>query len=715
MARSGATPIAWKADMNTRHKALASLFVALAWPLSAHAVDFTLEQAAQGETLYQQHCAACHGTGLEGSGIAPPLAGTRFDITWRGKTADVLAFHVQRMPPAAANLNDTEYTNILAHTLAVNGFDAGRSALPTDRTELAELMIPALPDSTVDYTEPVERSATQNALLQKLSPVTQAMLENPPPEDWLLWGRSYAGQSYSPLARIDTNNVASMQPAWRKPLLHGSSMPMPLVHDGVMFLQTFPDTVLAMDATTGDVLWRYQREGLERSHKKMGLSLHEHRIYVATSDKQVLALDARSGEPVWEHRLSLGSDEERAKYQIRSAPLIAGDVVIQTTLAYRNVPEGSFIIGIDRKTGKERWRFNTIARPGQPGGHTWNGLPVEARNGGSVWHQGTYDPELNLVYYGIAPTYDTAPLLVPSKEEGVTNEAMYTNCTVALNPDNGELVWYFQHTQNDQWDMDWVFERTIAEVPDGHGGMVKAVMNVGKNVMLDALDAATGEYLFSVDSGLQNVIIGINPITGAKTIDPTKMPSPETSTDICPIPFGARSWPQTAFSPDTNLVYVPITESCFKMTETGKGGWLLTTGVKFDRTEQPALEDGMMGRLQAIDVANRKLAWHTDQVTPLSTGVLATAGGLVFSGDVNPSLKAFDAATGDLLWQIPLDDTPSSSLITYEVDDKQYVAVVVGMTNNHVRDITRFYRGWSGTEGEPGDQAGAALWVFALP
>jgi len=159
----------------------------------------------------------------------------------------------------------------------------------------------------------------------------------------------------------------------------------------------------------------------------MGLSLHEDKVYVATSDKHVVALSAKTGELVWEHKMALGSDPERALFQIRSAPLIAGDVVIQTTLAFRNVPGGSYIIGIDRTSGKEVWRFNTIAWPGQPGGNTWNGLPVEQRNGGSVWHQGTYDPELNLVYYGIAPTYDTAPRLVASQEEGVTNEAMYTN------------------------------------------------------------------------------------------------------------------------------------------------------------------------------------------------------------------------------------------------------------------------------------------------
>ena len=185
--------------------------------------------------------------------------------------------------------------------------------------------------------------------------------------------------------------------------------------------------------------------------------------------------------------------------------------------------------------------------------------------------------------------------------------------------------------------------------------------------------------------------------------------------DICPVPFGARSWPQTSYSPNTNYVYVPITESCFQMSKTGQGGWLLTTGVDFGEAPQPDLDDGMMGRVQAIDVANQKLAWNTDQVTPPSTGILSTGGRLVFSGSVDKTLNAFDDATGELLWQAPLDDIPSSSLITYKVGETQYVAVVVGMTNNHVRDITRHYRQWSSTTGAPGDQGGASIWAFALP
>lgn len=376
------------------------------------AAQFTESQAIAGGKAYEQHCAVCHGAQLEGAGIAPPLSGNRFDQSWRGKSADVLSFHIRRMPPAmiaeGTALTDETYTNIQAYLLESNGVTAGDLELPADLDALATLTIPQLEGLADDPVLPVVRSATQSALLQNLPKVTDEMLRDPAPGDWLHWGRTYSGQSHSPLSQINKKNVKGLVPAWRTPLLHGPSMPMPLVHQGVMFLHTYPDTVLAMDATNGAVLWRYQREGLSQSSKKMGLSLFDDRIYAATSDLHVIALNARTGELVWDHALDYGfsdddEDEEERPIFARSAPLIAGDMVIQGTMSFR-VAKGSYIFAMDRKTGKEAWRFNTVAWPGQPGGNTWNGIPVEKRNGGSVWQQGTYDPESNLVYFGVAPT-----------------------------------------------------------------------------------------------------------------------------------------------------------------------------------------------------------------------------------------------------------------------------------------------------------------------
>ena len=201
----------------------------------------------------------------------------------------------------------------------------------------------------------------------------------------------------------------------------------------------------------------------------MGLALHGGRVFVPTSDIHVLALNARTGELVWNHEIagtSPSTSPGRGRYQIRGAPLVVGNKVIQGVTASFS-PGGGFIVGLDIESGEEIWRFHTIARPDEPGGNSWNGLPLDQRSGGSVWHQGTYDPELNLVYFGVAPTYDTLPLLKASGDQGVTMEALYTNCTIALNPDTGKLVWHYQHVQNDQWDLDWVFERQIVEMTIG--------------------------------------------------------------------------------------------------------------------------------------------------------------------------------------------------------------------------------------------------------
>ncbi|MEK7793388.1 MAG: PQQ-binding-like beta-propeller repeat protein [Candidatus Hydrogenedentota bacterium] len=677
---------------------------------------FTEAQAKAGRTDYRTQCASCHGPQLEGVHISPGLKGPRFDAMWRGKSADVLMFHLRRMPQAPVgapgSLGDETYTNILAYILISNGLASGEEALPGDSKALGDLTIPQLEGEQVDLLAPTADAAASE-LLKNLAPVTDAMLRDPSPNDWLLTGRTYNAASFSPLAQINRENVAGLKPAWRTPLRYGMSMPMPLVHQGIMYLHTFPDTVIALDGTNGKILWRYEYKPKTGSSQKMGLGLSGDKVLVPTSDLHVLAVNAKTGELIWDHAITMETSAQGRGYQLRSAPLVVGDKVIQGVTA-SFVPKGGFLLAIDIESGKEVWRFNTIARPGEPYGDSWNGLPLEKRSGGSVWHQGSYDPELNLIYYGVAPTYDTGPLLHPVEDKSVNNKALYTNCTIALDPNTGKLVWHYQHMQNDLWDLDWAFERQIATVPVD-GKPRKVVMNVGKMAILEALDAATGEYLFSLDSGVQNVITAIDPKTGAKTVDPEKMPDPGRPCDICPSAIGARAWPLISYSPKTNFVYVPIAEWCMRLGK--EGVRLLTSGVGITWAEHPDARDGMMGRIQAIDVANQKLAWSQNEVAPLSTGMLATEGGLVFAGDLGPSLKAYDDATGEVLWRAKLDDNPSSSLITYSVGDKQYVAVVAGMNNLHVDGLKSLYSDFSTKTGAPREaspEGGAAIWTFAL-
>jgi alcohol dehydrogenase (cytochrome c) len=552
------------------------------------------------------------------------------------------------------------------------------------------------------------------APLDKLRPVSSAMLKAPAPGDWLQWGRTYDGQNFSPLKAINRGNVKTLTPAWRAPLEPGPSMPTPLVHDGVMFLQTTPDTVLALDAATGAVLWRHAYASTIPSSQKMGLALSGGRVFVPTTDLHVIALDARTGAVAWDHDIGISPPaKDRKLFNLRSAPLIVGDKLIQGVTA-SGAPGGGFIVALDIATGREAWRFHTIARPGEPGGDSWNGLPLEKRSGASVWHQGTYDPALNLVYYGVGQTYDTGPLLKPSGAPGTTQDSLYTDSTIALDPNTGRLVWHYQHLTNDQWDLDWVFERQLATLKVA-GRDRRVVTTIGKMGLLDALDAKTGAYLFSIDAGTQNVIAAIDPVTGAKTIDPARVPDPKKSTLICPSVSGARSWPPTSFSPSASLLYVPVTQWCHLFGPTGYK--LLSSGVGLTGAEHPdATKSGMMGRLQAMDLAGRKLGWRHEQPAPVSTSVLATAGGVVFAGDLDPALQAFDDRDGKLLWRAALDNYPSSSVITYAVGSTQYVAVVTGLRNNHINDLMRIYQTFRRARGQSADMpTGApAVVVFAL-
>src|SRR3989449_9351745 len=227
----------------------------------------------------------------------------------------------------------------------------------------------------------------------------------------------------------------------------------------------------------------------------------------------MLALNAKTGKIIWDHEIVA----DRTGLNLTGGPVVAKGRVLQGLTGQR--PGGSFIVAMSIETGEEAWRFNTLARPGEPGGETWNDLPLEKRSGGSVWTAGSYDPELNLVYFGPAPTYDTGPLLRRIRKPGGTNDALYTDATIALHPETGKLVWHYQHQPNDQWDLDWAFERQVIRLPGSGCQTRKLVITAGKPGIYDAVEADTGKYAFSFDMGLQNIITSIDPETGAKTID----------------------------------------------------------------------------------------------------------------------------------------------------------------------------------------------------
>lgn len=542
-------------------------------------------------------------------------------------------------------------------------------------------------------------------LLRNYSSVTDAVLQNPPDSDWLTWRRTYDNQGFSNLDQINRQTVSDLQLAWHQEVTPGNNMPTPLVHDGVMFLYSAGDVVLALDATNGEMLWRYQHQGAEVTSHKFGIALHENKVLVPTSDLHMVALDARTGAVIWDHAVDTGGN---TGYALRSAPTIAGGQVIQGMIASR-VAGGGFIFAIDLETGRETWRFNTLARPNEPGGNTWNNMPLAERTGGSVWNTGAYDAELDLVFYGVSPTYNTGPLLYSLNIDGVNNDALYTNATLALRPATGELVWYYQHVANDQFDLDWIFERSIVELEIA-GEKKKVIVTAGKPGLFDALDAATGAYLFSVDPGLQNLFSAIDPVTGQKYPNPDVFPDAEEIRTVCPYYQGGRNWHASSINNETGFLFVPMFEVCMD-TLLDNSGTLLSSGLRSDTVSVPG-SDGNYGRLQAIDLKNRELAWQYRQEVVPASASLATAGGLVFLGFLDQSFKAFDQATGDVIWETQLDSIPAAFPISYSVDDKQYIAVVSGQLNIHTGIWLGLMNKFTGFV--PTNPGAAALWVFAL-
>jgi alcohol dehydrogenase (cytochrome c) len=544
-----------------------------------------------------------------------------------------------------------------------------------------------------------------NPLLRNYSSISDELLQNPPDADWLTWRRTYNNLGFSNLDQINRDTVAELELAWHQEVTAGNNMPTPLVHDGIMFLYSAGDVVLALDATNGEMLWRYSHDGDAVTSHKFGIALHEDKVLVPTSDLHMVALNARTGEVIWDHAVDVG---DNAGYALRSAPTVAGGQVIQG-MAASFVPGGGFIFAIDLDTGRETWRFNTLARPGAPGGNTWNNIPLEERQGGSVWNTGAYDAELDLVFYGVSPTYNTGPLLYSLGVDGVNNDALYTNTTLALRPATGELVWYYQHVANDQFDLDWIFERSIVEL-EINGELKKVVVTAGKPALFDALDAATGEYLFSVDTGLQNLFVAINPETGEKIPNPNVTLDAEEIRTVCPFYQGGRNWHASSINNDSGLLFVPMFEVCMD-TLLDDSGTLLTTGMRADTRPVPDT-DGNYGRLQAIDLNTREPAWQYRQEVVPASASLATAGGLVFLGYLDNSFKAFDQQSGEIVWEAQLGAIPAAFPITYSVDGRQYVAVVAGQLNIHTGVWLGLQNKFSGFV--PENQEAAALWVFAL-
>ncbi|HEV8396292.1 MAG TPA: PQQ-binding-like beta-propeller repeat protein [Vicinamibacterales bacterium] len=676
------------------------------------APTYTAAQAAAGKTAYDASCASCHGGNLDDGALAAPLKGVAFVQKYGGKSVENLFAKVTTMPPASpGSLGAATTARVVAYLLQANAIVAGRSELPTDQASLARMIVPVGGFSVTSFSPyaPALPAVKRANPLDTFTPVSDAQLVEPAAQDWLTWRRAYDAQGFSPLSQITARNVAGLRVAWSWSLPPGSSESTPLVHDGVMFVQGANDKVQALDARTGDLLWQYERrlpEGVAGSFKR-GLALHGNRLYMGTSDVHVIALDVKTGTVVWDQVVG----DPKVREQIGGGALVARGKVMMGTVGtgVGAKPGGPEIVGLDEETGRIAWRVHTIAQPGTPGGDSWNGVPVERRSGASVWTPGSYDPGSGLAYFGTGNTYDTGPLVKPNGTPGVTNDALYTDSTLAIDPDTGTVKWHFQHHPNDQWDLDWAFERQLARLPV-NGENRTVMFTAGKIGIYDALDAKSGQYLFSIDLGLNNLVTRIDPKTGAKTTKPDLVPGDGQVKMVCPHAAGAKNWLPASYSPASRTLFVPLVEACmdlFPVPGGGRGG--LSTGVNLGVRPRPD-SDGNYGRLQAINLETRKTVWTTRHRAPITTGTLTTAGGVVFAGALDRYLRAYDAANGKVLWETRLNDASSAVPISYAVNGKQYVAIVAGRGGFHYASYAPLVPELAA----PPDR-GSSVWVFELP
>jgi alcohol dehydrogenase (cytochrome c) len=680
-------------------------------------MTFTAVQADNGKTLYDANCSACHGAGLGGGGGAPTLKGPTFRARWDSQPGEALFRYMREtMPPGGlGSLTSSQYAEILAYILRGNGAKPGEGELPSDPAALAsaslEKSLPALPPGAKPPAapefklEPDEISKAtlkvRDDLIRGLRPVTDEMLQHPPEGSWLNWRRTYDAQGFSPLSEIKRENVSRLQVAWSWRLQTSPNEITPLVHDGVMFVAS-GGRVEALDAATGDRFWQYYREGAP--DKIRNLAIYGDRIFFASSDTRLTALDMHTGAVAWERLLS--RPEENLRFS--GGPLIAKGKVIQgMSGCHRAHPGGCFIVGLDADTGREAWRFSTLSRPGQAGSDSWNGLAADQRFGGSVWNTGSYDPELDLAYFGVAQTYKVTGLLQGGTGAPHSTDALYTDSTLALRPETGELVWYYQHMARDVWDLDWAFERTlVTRMIDGKPH--KTLTTGGKMAIFDTLDATNGHFIRSYDAGLQNLVARIDSKTGVKTIDQKLTPKPEVSQFVCPSTLGHRNWPSTSYNPQSGILYIPLNNDCmaYKWSPSIEGEMDL---VMSPVVLYPSNFDGDVGQVQAIELATGKKMWTRKRRAPQSSAILATAGDLIFEGSRDRWFRASDATNGEVLWEVRLDDVPSSYPITYSVNGVQYVAITTGGGNSNdafsgalTPEITMPVRG-------------VTLWVFRLP
>lgn len=518
--------------------------------------------------------------------------------------------------------------------------------------------------------------------------------------EWLMYGKDYRNWRYSPLTEITPDNAAKLAPVWAMSTggQFGGLEATPLFRDGVLYFSADYGRIFAVDAKSGNIVWRYEPE-YEQGFNAMlccgpihrGVALAGDLLISARLDAKLMAFNRADGKVVWEAKI----DEWKNGVTTNSSPLIVRDHVIIGVSGGEYGVRG-YLKSFNAKTGALEWQTYTVPAPGEPGSETWPKDDSWKTGGGPTWLTGSYDAETNTLYWGTGNpgpwTADTRP-----------GDNLWTNSMLALDPDTGETKWGFQYTPNDGWDYDGMSTPILIDA-EIDGKARKAAMVSNRNGFFYAIDRSTGEFIYSLPmvEGI-NWASGIDPKTGKPSVNEAMKPKTGGGTvqPIVPGLEGGTNWFPPAYDPELGLFFVAVNQWGMGLTAWEKGKLQYKPGDLYMGVDYQMYRMGQaIGHLRAIDVANKKVVWDMPSSLPLFSGMVVTKGGVLFTGDQRGRFLAVDAKTGKELWKFQTGSGINASPITYELDGKQYVAILSGLGG----DPSFYYSA----------PKGGMLWVFAI-